>query len=449
MKTVLHILLDADSLTSRILCVLIYILLYDYIYEDYIYQVFGYIGDLDYVKMNVIQYLFWITFSILPIVFYHRINEISTFLCLFIYILVYIPFIHALFITERITTFETYSYASILCTFFILFFQIHRMPILLGIQIKPAIPIYIVELVTLSITLIFIATRASSMHFVNIFTQSDLLYDLRAQNSEKVEERSLILYLQGWLVGAFYPFLLVWYLKHKNYIKAGTILVGYFLLFMVDMQKGTFLMPFLLLAFYFLIKWKQETICNRLHSYIFGGLIILSGTLMIFVDQDNKLLFTISTFVLLRTVCVSGWLTQLYIHFFQENPYTYYTHINIVNAITNAYPYDVPLGMAVAHNSQNANATFFLTEGVASWGIIGVAITGFLFLFFLYLINSITFRYQKNEIFAMFIPTLFSLLNASIFSTMLTGGLFILIFLLASYNPLECEDKNIEIGHNK
>jgi hypothetical protein len=105
--------------------------------------------------------------------------------------------------------------------------------------------------------------------------------------------------------------------------------------------------------------------------------------------------------------------------------------------------------MAVAHNSQNANATFFLTEGVASWGIIGVAITGFIFLFFLYLINSITFRYQKNEIFAMFIPTLFSLLNASIFSTMLTGGLFILIFLLASYNPLECEDRNTEIGHNK
>jgi len=441
MKTVLHILLDADSLTSRILCALIYSLLYDYIYEEYIFGVFGYVDEIDYVRMNIIQYLSWITFSILPFIFYHRINEISSFLCLFVYILVYIPFIHALFITGAISVVEAYSYSSILCLFLVLYFQIHRIPLLLGIQIKPTIPFFIIEIIALGITLIFVATRAGSMHFVNIFTQLDLLYDLRAQNSEKVEERSLILYLQGWLVGAFYPFLLVWYLKNESYIKVLLVLSGYLLLFMVDMQKGTFLMPFVLIGFYCIIKWKEKLICDRLHAFLFGGLIIFSSTLMMAIDPDNKLLFTISTFVFLRTICVSGWLTQLYIPFFHENPYTYYTHINIVNAITNAYPYDVPLGMAVARNSQNANATFFLTEGVASWGIIGVVITGFIFLIFLYLIDSITFRYQKSEIFIMFIPALYNMLNASFFSTVLTGGLFILVFLLANCESLESAEK--------
>ena len=386
MKNILHILLDANSLTSKFLCVIIYIFIYDYIYEEYIYEIFGYMGSVDYIPMSLPERFSWILLSLLPIMFYHRIEEISTFLSLFIYIFVYI--------------------------------------------------FLVIELITLVLTLLFVAMRAGSMHFVNIFTQIDMLYELREQNSGQVEERSLILYVQGWLSGAFFPFLLVWYLKYKSYIKSGLVLFGYLLLFMVDMQKITFLLPVILIMFFYLIKWKEETICNRLHSIMFWALIIFSSLLMAVSDSDNKVLFAIVSIVLLRTVCVTGWLTQMYLHFFQENPFTYYTHINIVNAITNAYPYDVPLGMAVAYNSQNANATFFLTEGIASWGIIGVAITGGIFLFILYLINSITSKYHKSDIFVLFIPSLASMLNASIFSTLLTGGLFILIILLAWCNPM-------------
>lgn len=435
MKSALHILFDADSLAGRFLSTLIYILLYDFIYEEYIYGVFGYIGDIDYRTMDSLRYISWIILSILPMCFYHKINNISTFLCLFVYVLVYIPMIHALFVIDGIPTSEIYSYAIILCFFFILYFQIHKIPLLKGLQIKPTLSLQVIEIITLLLTIIFIVSRASSMHFVNIFTQIDLLYELRADNSSKVEERSLILYIQGWLTGAFYPFLLVWYLKNKSRIKTGLILIGYLLIFMVDMQKSTFLIPFMLIGFYLLIKWKEQLICNRLHSFIFWSLIIFSWVMMGISDSDNKIIFTISSFLLLRTICVTGWLTQMYIHFFHENPFTYYSHIHIVNAITNNYPYDVPLGMAVAYNSQNANATFFLTEGVASWGFIGVIITGFIFLLLLYLLDSVTLKYKKSEIFIIFIPALFSMLNTSIFSTFLTGGLFIVIILFASFEP--------------
>lgn len=436
MKNILHILLDANSLTSKFLCVIIYIFIYDYIYEEYIYEIFGYMGSVDYIPMSLPERFSWILLSLLPILFYHRIEEISTFLSLFIYIFVYIPLVHALFVTFGISSFEKYAYACILCFYFILYFQISRVPLLKGVEIRPFCPFLVIELITLVLTLLFVAMRAGSMHFVNIFTQIDMLYELREQNSGQVEERSLILYVQGWLSGAFFPFLLVWYLKYKSYIKSGLVLFGYLLLFMVDMQKITFLLPVILIMFFYLIKWKEETICNRLHSIMFWALIIFSSLLMAVSDSDNQVLFAIVSIVLLRTVCVTGWLTQMYLHFFQENPFTYYTHINIVNAITNAYPYDVPLGMAVAYNSQNANATFFLTEGIASWGIIGVAITGGIFLFILYLINSITCKYHKSDIFVLFIPSLASMLNASIFSTLLTGGLFILIILLAWCNPM-------------
>lgn len=448
MRKIMHILLDADSLTSKISCVLCYILLYDYIYEEYIYELFEYMGNIDYIHMSVINRISWIILSIIPFTLYHRINEISTFLCLFIYILVYIPLIHAFFITEGLSTIETYCYSFALCGFLTIYFQIHRIPLLKGMQLSPICPLYVVEIITLALTIAFLISRANSMHFVNIFTQADLLYSLRAENAEKVEERSLILYVQGWLSGAFYPFLLVWYLKYKSYIKASLILLGFFLLFMVDMQKSTFFIPFIIVVFFYFIRWKEQTICNRLHSFVFWGIIVFSSLLMVVSDSDNKVLFAIVAIVLLRTVCVTGWLAQMYLHFFQENPYTYYTHINVVNAITNAYPYDVPLGMAVAYNSQNANATFFLTEGIASWGIIGVIITGFIFLALLYFINSITYRYQKSDIFVIFIPTLICMLNASIFSTLLTGGLFILIFLFACCDPMAEKEDNNSIKEN-
>lgn len=134
--------------------------------------------------------------------------------------------------------------------------------------------------------------------------------------------------------------------------------------------------------------------------------------------------------MLLRTVCVAGWLSQFYLHFFSEHPFTHYSHINIVNALTNDYPYDVPLGVAIAHGTQNANANFFLTDGVAAWGLLGIFIIGFFFLLLLQFINAIAYRYDTKDLFVMFLPPLSYLLNASVFTTLLSNGLFILLFML-------------------
>ena len=237
MKKITSLLFDVDCITGRIIWVLIYIFLYDYIYEQYIYGVFSYMGNIDYIPMNITHRFIWVLVSILPMFFYHRINEISTFICLFVYIFVYIPFIHGSFVIFNIPKSIIYCNAIILCLYFILYFQIDRVPVIKNIQIKPYIPLYVVEIITIALTLFFIAFRAQSMHFVNIFTQMDMLYDLRAQNYEAAGERSLILYVQGWLTGAFYPFLLIWYLNQKNLPKILLILLGYLLLFMVDMKK--------------------------------------------------------------------------------------------------------------------------------------------------------------------------------------------------------------------
>ena len=71
------------------------------------------------------------------------------------------------------------------------------------------------------------------MHFVNIFTQSDLMYELKSpKNAENAEGGSTILaYIKGALFGAFYPFLLINYLGEKKWLKTALITAAYFFTF--------------------------------------------------------------------------------------------------------------------------------------------------------------------------------------------------------------------------
>ena len=440
MRKAISTFFDAECMTGRIICCTIYLLFYDYIYEHFVFELFQYMG-LDYVSMTPVEYVLWIILSVTPIFFYQGIKQVSSFFCILLYHFVYIPFVHALFITYGIDPFTQYSYTVVLCLFFSFYFFFEkRFPLFQKLTITPLIPITYVEIVTLLLFAFFIGARASSMHFVNIFTQTDILYDLRSQNSETGQSLAFIQYIQGWLNGAFFPFLLICYLEEKSYMKASCVLGGYLALFMVDMQKITFVMPFALIAFYFLIKTQGVKILNKLHSFLIIVISIISFVL--YIVQDDPLLFTIGSIIILRTVCVAGWLSQLYLHFFSTNPYTHYAHVNLVNAVTGGYPYNEPLGMAVAYHTQNANANFFLTDGLAAWGLFGIIIIGCFFFVLMQIINAISFKYETKHLLIAFLPFVGYLLNTSIFTTILSDGLFILFFLLlATENPLLIDSK--------
>lgn len=430
MKRFIHILFDADSFWSKMILSIIYLFVYDYLFHDFIFEQFGYFG-VEYQPMSILTMITWVTISIIPVSFYHGVVNVSSYITFFLYLFVYIPFIHAIYITTDISFLQKDIVSIVVCALFILYMNIGKhIKLLKDINITPKIPFKYIEVLTILLSVIYVAANINRMHFVNIFTQQDVLYDLRAQNSEEIGEGNIFAYLRGWLFGAFYPFLLVDYLKNKKWVPTLCILFGYIILFMVDMQKLTFFMPFALTALYFLIKLNIHTICNRLHSFIIGFLILLSLVLMNL--QENKIVFTVASILILRTICVTGWLTQTYFLFFNNgNPFTHYSHINIVNMLTNNYPYDVPLGMAVSYQSQNANATFLLTDGYAAWGIAGIVVIGVIFYLFLEFANSISYKYKLEDLLVLFLPTVSYLLNVSFFTTLLSNGLLFLLILIS------------------
>lgn len=431
MKKAISYILSADCLMGKLMLACIYALAYDFMYENFVYKLFSYIGNIDYVEIGIENRVLWILLSVLPFAAYRGLTKLSSFFSLFLYLFVYLPFIHAIFVAYNISQLQIYSYSLAMMVIMISLFKLGgEWTLLRDIVVKPQISLRTIEIITLVLTLLYVAIAHSSMHFVNIFTQSADMYAYREQNSE-VESLGGIAYVQGWLFGAFYPFLLVRYLKMKRRKMALLPLIGYFLLFAVDMQKMTFLMPFALIFMYYVISLNEEKICNYLHSFMMVCILIIS--LVLYIFQDDEIVFTLAAIVLLRTVCVAGWLTQFYIHFFNENPYTYYSHINIVNYITESYPYTEPLGKVVAYGSQNANANFFLTDGVAACGLVGIVMIGLFFATILMFINSISARYKKSDMFIIFMPTIAYFLNASIFTTLLSSGLFILIILVACF----------------
>lgn len=431
----LNFLFNSHSLVGKLLCSVIYCIIYDSLFMNFVYKFFYYMG-VDYIVMNSQKFLLWILLSTIPFLFYKGIDTLASFFVLFLYIFVYIPFIHALFVMWGLSTFMVYSYALAAFFLFVVYFSSGaNWCIFKQLVAKPSIPFKWIEFSTIFLSIVFIFFMRERLQFVNIFTQSQLLYELREKNAESSADFGLIFYLQGWLFGGFYPFLLVCYLRQKQRLKSIVILMGYVILFMADMQKMTFFMPYLIIGFYFLIRLNEKGFSNRIHSILTYSLIITS--LIIIAFQDNELVFTIAAILLLRTICVAGWLTQFYMRFFINNPYTHYSHINIVNAITNEYPYSTSLGTAVAYGGQNANANFLLTDGVAAWGIIGLIAIGLFFFVLLHFINAISYRYKKTDLLVIFLPTLSYLLNTSIFTTMLSNGMLILLVLIiGSKSPL-------------
>ena len=437
MKKVLHFIFSSDSLWSKFLICFIYIFVYDYLFYNFIFLSFNYLGGIDYIPMDIIHRLLWIVYSIFPVLFYNGIKKISSFFTLFLYLFVYIPVIHALTVIWNCPVEELLSTSSVLCVLFCLYFLFDSRNVINDFRITPAIPFTWIGILTTALTIIFIAVQFKKMHFVNPISQQDLLYNFREQNSE--DGGGAINYISGWLFGGFYPFLLVNFLKNRKWLKATSILGGYLVLFMVDMQKITFFMPIFLSGLYFLIKTNKKSISRYLHSWIMVPLCIIGLVLSGFKGDD--IIYVVASFVILRTICVSGWLTQMYVHFFQFHPFTYYNHISIVNFFTHSYPYDVALGKIVANNTQNANATFFLTDGYAAQGVIGIVVIGIIFLIFLTIINAIVNRYQVYDIMIVFLPCLSYLLNTSIFTTLLSNGMFITVLLLCcTDNTLAHED---------
>lgn len=204
-------------------------------------------------------------------------------------------------------------------------------------------------------------------------------------------------------------------------------------MYMILASKLVLLLPLIILVFY---KILNKINIISFFRFSIKYLIVLSILVLVidyFFRNDNAIVY-LASLLFLRTIGNGGLLNFWYYDFFANHPFTYFSHINFINFLGNGYPYgNDGLGKVVGTyywaSDMNANANFWATDGIASSGIYGVLIISIVLFVLLIIIDNITNLNENNFSILILLPFIASLTNTSLFSSLLTGGLFINIFI--------------------
>lgn len=402
----------------------LYLWFYDFVFKNYIAVLF----DTPYFPMDEYMQCWYYISGILPMFFYKGLKTVASLFSIFVYIFAYIPFNESLSVCGYKSDFD--DYRIVFFIFMCLFFMTDNIGILNRLFHKKATVSYkSFKNTVFAVLFIVVLLNFRNLHFTNFITNRDDLYDLR--ENLNIIGGSIVVYLIYWLKNILLPIVFVCSLIIKDRKSLFIAFVGSMLMYMIDQQKITFVAPFVIYGLYCLYALNPKFIRYYFHILIMGALIVIPFFCFIFMYYSDTL-YEIASIVIMRTQCIEGMELNTYFNWFGhsgKHPYTYYSHIGVVDAITGAYPYDIALGKVVTNHGSNANGMFWLMDGIAAAGLYGCIIISVLFIFVKSLFNGIGHK-CKVELFAIF--SLFAMsmtMNVSLFTALMSCGL-LLVYIL-------------------
>lgn len=424
-----------NNIALNVVVVILYLLFYDFIYRYFVCALF----NEPYYPMDSYGYLKLLLLGGFPLLLYKGLNNIASVFSIFTYILAYIPFNETLAVGGWENQYSNYR-----IVFFVsmcLFFASDSFELNSAVFKRKTIFRYSTfRKVSYILLILVVLLNLSNLHLTNFLEDRGDLYDLRA--NLKVVGGTPVVYLIYWFKNVILPILLVSSLIRKEKLHVFIVFTGCIIMFMIDQQKITFIVPFAILILYLIYEKKRLFFRNSFHNFILLILIIVPFLCFQFKDVSD-IAFELAAILIYRTQCIEGQELNTYFRFFGcdgLHPYTYYSHIGMVNMFTNSYPYgDVPIGQVVTQGGSNANGMFWLMDGIAAGGIYGCIIISIIFLVFKSFFNGIKYRCSP-ELFAVF--SLFAMsmtMNVSLFTALFSCGLLLLylLFIFVDFNFLE------------
>ncbi|MBI1944977.1 MAG: hypothetical protein HYS27_04730 [Deltaproteobacteria bacterium] len=262
------------------------------------------------------------------------------------------------------------------------------------------------------------------------------VYDLRGETAD-IGAGMGIGYLSMWLPYAFVPYLLArWLLDRTRTGSLAIALVGCLLMYASTGSKAALLLPLILIGLNAVLTSRWDAA-----SAILGSLTVVV-VLIVALFPDEGALMWIKSILLMRIFATSGWTFATYYDYFENNGYTYYTHIGPINAVTGAYPYgEYSMGqlIGVEYNGTdevNYNAGFWASDGVGALGLAGLPLVTVALCLVLWTINRFASGYSSRFVTLWLCGFWLALLNVPLTTALLSGGgLLVLFGLWAARGP--------------
>lgn len=412
-------------------------------YYSYLVPTWGYFG-LESDEQSIGIWTFYIIFAILPsILLPKEITRPSMFGVWILYILTYVPMVTGTFFDKQIIFEQKLIISFSYCLGFLCLCCFYKVKLFKPKPFNVPYRLFWTLLYFLVFTMLayIVFLYRDSLTFVNILS-SDEVYETRFAGQEIQERSAFAGHIILWLSNAFFPFILSVGFIQNDKAKKIIGISGLVILYMTMANKQYI---FSIVFIYLIFKLFSST--NKVKILKFLKFIIIPMAVLLFCNEFvdmpvvNDIVFAFSGIFLFRTLYTSTLMTVYYNVFLENHPYTYFSHISIINKFVE-YPYKDQLGIEVGTyfidiEKFNANANFFITDGLSSVGCMGVIIIGIFCSFVFYLYDS--FSSNSNRILGILLISVacVALMNVSLFTTLISGGLLFFMFLLNNNNLIK------------
>jgi hypothetical protein len=411
---------------------LVYAVVIQYAYMEYINPVFGYAHYL-YFEPSVISLLFTYGLVVAPAVAYRASLAPAAYGAALIFALCYVPaqFV-LLFNWQRAEGELALVQASVAASMAILL-RVSTMggnaadvPFRANRRLSATLGV-----LTIVAIVVFVLNYYQDMRLVSF----EDVYDLRFETNQ-VDRGAFVNYLTMWLSYCFLPFYFARGVLRKKPIDLGIGLVGSLLIYAAMGSKAAILMGFIIYALHLFFRSGENFLFRLLAA------LVVAVTLIVSLFPDEGPLLWVKSILLVRVLGTSGWTISTYYDYFTTNGFTFYTHIGPINAVTGAYPYgEYSLGQIIGLQyggsaEANYNANFWASDGFAALGVAGVPVVTTVVCAVFYLINRAAKGYSTHFVVLWLSGFWLALLNLPLTVALLSGGGLLTVFLLWIASPI-------------
>ena len=419
--------------TATLLLHSFYIVLYFAVYDVYFSPIYGYLGFTSY-STSSSEFIVALICLYVPLVFLPvRVTRFSHFFVWFFFVVVYTP----LQITmARVGTLphgsEGVSLLLLSSLFLITLINAltqFSLPRLRELDFLSSVKF------TFFLSVVALVLTVLQFHSIMRLVAVEDVYSQRSASADLSISR-LSGYLLNWLVFVFSPLLLALSFKHRKisfallasllcltvYMVNGSklALIAYFMPFFLNwlLARGLLRRPFIFILFPIIFLIPPILLISVLEAEV-------GGAVKLYVSQLSMRAFGIQAVAF----------TQ-YVQFFEENPYTYFSHVTGINLFVD-YPYQRPLGRVVGYWASgneffSANSHFWASDGISAAGYLGLLLIGALVGLMLSFLDALLKSADLGFVIIASAPFLLTAANTPIFTAMVTGG-GLLIFVFCQY----------------